>query len=148
MSKTIRQYNPSDQPSVKSVILNGLKEFGFEYTPEYDFDLEDPEKYYLKKGGMFYILEIDGKVVGTVAVVNRGDTAELKRLYVNKDYQGKGLGSQLFDTALQFCRDNGFKKVEFETNKKFEKAHLLYRKRGFKTVREDENSYYMERELK
>ncbi len=92
---------------------------------------------------MFYVLKKDSKVIGTVAVINKGNIGELKRLYVAPKYQGQGFGSMLFDKALEFCRKN-FAKLEFETNKKFVKAHSLYLKKGCKIVKEDERSYYME----
>lgn len=147
MNPVISQYSFLDKLDVKSVILNTLKDFGFDYNPVYDYDLEDPNKYYIEKGGMFYVLKINNKIVGTVAIINKGKTAELKRLYVDKNYQGKKFGSMLIDKAIQFSKDNGFSKLELETNKKFNKAHILYQRRGFKTVREDYRSYYMEKDL-
>lgn len=148
MSIVISEYTPSDQQGAKQVILNALKDFGFEYHEEWDFDLEDPKKHYIEQGGMFFVLKDDGEIIGTVAIINKGNNiAELKRLYVNKKYQGKGLGSKLLSAAIAYCKEHGFIKLEFETNKKFTKAHLLYQKRGFKTVKEDERSYYMEKEL-
>ncbi len=148
MNITISEYTPSDQQGVKRVVLESLKEFGFEYHQEYDYDLNDPQTYYLDQGGMFFVLKEGKKVIGTVAIIKRGNkVAELKRLYVDTLYQGKGYGSKLLDTAIQYCKENGFTKLEFETNKKFTKAHLLYQRRGFKTVREDKRSYYMEKEL-
>ena len=147
MKPVICEYSSSDKQEVKSVILNTLKNFGFDYNPLYDFDLDDPYKHYIKNGGMFYVLKVENKIVGTVAVINKGKTAELKRLYVDKNYQGKKFGSMLIDKAIQFCKDKGFTKLEFETNKKFTKAYLLYQRRGFKTIREDDRSYYMEKEL-
>ncbi len=81
MNSVIYEYSPSDKEDVKNLVLNGLKEFGFEYNPIYDFDLEDPHKHYIKKGGMFYVLKVNGKIVGTVAIINKGKIAELKRLY-------------------------------------------------------------------
>ena len=148
MNITISRYVSSDQQGVKQVVLDGFKDFGFEYLEEYDSDLEDPKKHYIDKGGMFFVLKDDEKIIGTVAIVNKGNkVAELKRLYVDKEYQGKGFGSKLLDTAIAYCKEKGFTKLEFETNKKFTKAHLLYQKRGFKTIREDKKSYYMEKEL-
>ncbi|MEK7633583.1 MAG: GNAT family N-acetyltransferase [Patescibacteria group bacterium] len=147
MNPVINEFSSSDRQDAKSLILNLLKDFGFEYSPIYDFDLEDPYKHYIEKGGMFYVLKVNNKVIGTVAIINKGKTAELKRLYVDTNYQGKKFGSMLLDRAIQFCKDNGFTKLEFETNKKFKKAHLLYQRRGFKIVKEDDRSYYMEKNL-
>lgn len=145
MNPVICEYSSSDRQDAKSVILNTLKDYGFEYNPIYDYDLEDPYKYYIGKGGMFYVIKVNKKVVGTIAVINKGKTAELKRLYVDKNYQGKKLGSMLIDKAILFCKNKRFTKLELETNKKFEKSHLLYQRRGFKVVKEDDKSYYMEK---
>lgn len=147
MGVSIRQYAASDQKDAQSVVLRGFKDFGFKYTPQYDFDLNDPKKHYIKSGGMFYVLEIDGKIVGTIAVIKKENTAELKRWYVDKNFQGKGYGSKLLDKVILFCKENGINKIEFETNKKFTKAHVLYKRRGFKVVEEDDRSFYMEKEL-
>lgn len=148
MDITVTPYTPDDKEGAKRVVLAGFNDFGFAYQREYDFDIDDPKKYYIDQGGMFYVIKDSGKVIGTIAIINKGNhVAELKRLYVKKKYQGQGLGSKLFDTAIHFCKNNGFTKIEFETNKKFTKAHALYQRRGFRIVKEDENSYYMEKEL-
>ncbi len=148
MKIIVSKYIPPDQKGVKQVVLNGFKDYGFEYQKKWDSDLEDPKKYYIDQGGMFFVLKENSKIIGTVAIIKKGDkVAELKRLYVTKGYQGKGYGSLLLDTAIKYCKNNDYTKLEFETNKKFTKAHLLYQRRGFKTLREDERSYYMEREL-
>lgn len=148
MDFTITQYASVDQKAAKQVVLNGFKDFGFEYHEEYDSDLNDPKKFYIDTGGMFFVLKVGDKLIGTVAIIKKtSKIAELKRLYVEKAYQGKGFGSKLLDTATAYCKKNGFTKLEFETNKKFIKAHELYKKRGFVTVKEDDRSYYMEKDL-
>lgn len=147
MGAFIRKYTGADQKDARSVVLRGYEDFGFRYISQYDFDLDDINKYYIESGGIFYVLEIDDKIVGTIAVIKKGSTAELKRWYVDKIFQGKGYGSKLLDKAMLFCKINRINKIEFETNKKFLKAHSLYKKRGFKVVSEDDRSFYMEKEL-
>lgn len=145
MKISITPYTSFDQKGVKEIVLNGLAEFGFTYNLQYDSDLDNPG-IYIKDGGMFYVLKIGNQIIGTVAIKNNGNhLAELKRLYVEKNYQGKGYGSQLFDKAVVFCKEHGFTKLEFETNKLFTKAHLLYKKRDCRMTREDERSYFMEK---
>ena len=143
---SISPYSSRDQKSVKELILNGLKEFGFTYSAKFDSDLEDPS-IYIKNGGMFYVLKDNEKIVGTVAIINRGNVGELKRMYVDKHYQGKGYWSLLFKNAIEFCKQKKYKKLEFETNKKFKKGHVFYKNKGCRIVREDERSYYMEKKL-
>lgn len=142
-------FSITDQKLVKDFILKEWKEFGFTYHTEYDSDLDNIDSFYPKKGGAFFLLKYKGVIIGTIGVINKKkDIAELKRLYVNKKYRGLGLGSLLVDTALAFCKKHGFKKVEFETNKKFKIAHLLYQKKGFRLVKKDALSFYMEKKFK
>ena len=148
MDYIITPYSPSDQQPVRKLILDSLAVYGFSFNQDLDGDLDDPQKFYMENGGMFYVLKVGDKVVGTVAVIDKNNAlCELKRLYVKKKYQGQGFGSALLGTAITFAKKKGFKKIEFETNKNFVKAHVLYQKNGFITVREDKNSYYMEKEL-
>lgn len=138
-------YNPVDQESFKKLVLDGFKDFGFSYNSEYDSDLDSPETY-SKNGGVLFLLKLDGDVIGSIAVINKGNgVAELKRWYVSRLYKGKGYGTMLLDKVLEFCKENKFKKIEFETNKKFIIAHEIYKKYGFSLVSENDRSYYMEK---
>lgn len=148
MKITITPFTTKDATGAKDAVLAGLKDFGFSYNEAYDYDLNDPKKYYLDKGGMFYVMKNDEEIIGTVGVINKGNhSAELKRMYVNKKYQGKGFGKMLLEKAILFCKENNFIKLELETNKLFTVAHTFYQKNGFKIISEDERSYYMEKEL-
>lgn len=142
MKPEIVVYSSKDKEGFKNLVLQGFKNFGFSYHQKYDSDLDNPEVY-SKKGGVLFLSKIGGKVVGAIAVISNGDNAELKRWYVYKEYQGKGYGTLLLEKAIQFCIDKKFKYIEFETNKKFTKAHRLYKKKGFSIISEDERSYYM-----
>ncbi len=147
MKAVVSPYSPIYQKDVKRVVTDGFAEFGFTFNPQYDSDLDDPG-IYEANGGMMFVLKIDGKAVGAVAVINKGKTTgELKRMYLDKEFRGKGYGSLLFDTALAFCKEKGFTKLEFETNKKFKQAHAFYQKKGCEIVGEDARSYYMEKLL-
>ncbi len=45
----------------------------------------------LGKPVLFYVLEVDGKVVGTISVTDRGSRREIGNLLLNEDYRGQGL---------------------------------------------------------
>lgn len=144
----IREFNIKDQPAVKEFVLSVLSEFNFQYNGELDYDLEDPDKYYKNQGGIFYVLEMDNKIVGTIAVKNKNDgIAEIKRLYIDKDHRGKGYGPKLFDKALKFCKDNNFTKIILDTWTRFETAKLLYLSRGFKITSTRGEQIFMEKKL-
>lgn len=148
MAYTIEEFVSNDQQAVKNFIVSCWKEFGFRYIQKYDYDLDDPTKYYIKNGGMLYVLKEKNIIIGTIAVVNKNnEIGELRRFYVEKSHRGKGLGSQLLSKTIEFCQSKKFKKIEFETNKIFKQAHALYEQKGFITVKEDDRSLYMEKLL-
>ncbi|OGG26334.1 hypothetical protein A2960_05555 [Candidatus Gottesmanbacteria bacterium RIFCSPLOWO2_01_FULL_39_12b] len=145
----LREFGKSDQPKVKEFILGVLREFGFDHNLDLDFNLENPDKYYKNVGGIFYLLENNGEIIGTIAVKNIGNKkAEIKRLYINKDYRGQGLGLKLFDRALQFSKDSGFQSAKLDTWVRFKTAFSLYKKRGFKITKTVGEQIYMERKLR
>ena len=142
------KYTNSYQKDVKDFVIAAHDEFNFPYDRKLDYDLDNPDKYYNNRGGMFYLLLDNEKVIGTAAVKKLDDkTAALKRLYVNKNYRGKGLGLQLFTEALDFCRENKIAKVVLDTNIKQKAAQKLYEKNGFKIDRVDKNTIFMSKIL-
>ena len=56
----IIEYDSKYQKEVKHFVLTTLKEFGFDYKPEWDYDLNDPNKYYEA------FKEFDTKGTGTI----------------------------------------------------------------------------------
>src|SRR2546430_16173165 len=74
----------------------------------FDADLTDIRGSYLERGGRFWVLVDDGRVVGTVAVVPAGRGAcEVKRLYLLPAYRGRGLGRALMERGFDWARTSG-----------------------------------------
>lgn len=148
MKILIELFSMNLQEQTKNFILQAWKEFGFTYNKKYDGDLDDIYSFYIKSGGMLFVLKDGNDIIGTIGIINKGNyIAELKRFYIDINHRGRGFGSKLVEKALIYCKDKGFNKVEFETNKKFKIAHALYLKKGFKVVKEDIRSYYIEKYL-
>ena len=143
------EYSPEYQQQVKQFVITSHEEFGFPYDRSLDFDLDDPKKEYLDKGGMFYILLDNGTVAGTVAVEKiDDDTARLKRMYVSPPHRGKGFGKKLFRKAMSFCKKKRFKKCILDTNKAQAAAQGLYIKHGFKIDKVVKNTLFMSKDIK
>ncbi|MCK5660146.1 MAG: GNAT family N-acetyltransferase [Methanosarcinales archaeon] len=137
------------QAEIQKLVLGVLEEHGFEYDPKKDSDLEDIEGYYLqgKGSGVFYTGMVDGEIVGTSAVRQVDDKrCEIKRIYVKKEYRGKGYGKKLFLCALEFAKEN-YHVIELKTDSTLDIAIGMYLKYGFFVVREDEEAgiVYMRR---
>ncbi len=131
--------------AVKELVLGVLNEEGFEYDPAKDFDLGNIEGYYLQNRGIFYIGVVDGKIIGTSAVRRIDDKkCEIKRIYVRKDFRGRGFGRALFTRALKFAEDN-YSTVILKTDVRLKGAINLYRRNGFSVVKEEDGVMYFEK---
>ena len=61
---------------------------------------------------MFSVAEADGRIVGCCALqVIWADLAEIKSLAVADEYQNKGVGKALIETAIEQAKNLGVKKV-------------------------------------
>ena len=94
-------------------------------------------KTYDRKKDYLAIAEIDGRIVGSIAIVTQDvDSAQLRWFLVHPDARGTGLGKRLITEAVEFCRSRDFKSVFLWTLKELTVAGHLYRAMGFKVVEE------------
>lgn len=85
----------------------------------------------------FFIAESDGKIVGNVAILGHSaEEAQLRWFLIDPSFRGTGLGRKLFEHAMRFCRERGFKNVWLLTTSDQEKASSMYEREGFKVVSE------------
>jgi len=138
-------FHRSMTSAVKELVLGVLSEEGFEYDPAKDFDLDKIEDYYIQNRGIFYTGVVGGTIVGTSAV--RGidhRTCEIKRIYVRKDFRGRGFGRALLIQALKFAEEN-YSTVMLKTDARLERAINLYRRNGFSVINEEGGVMYFEK---
>lgn len=87
-----------------------------------------------------WIAEAEGKIVGAIAIVGHSETrAQLRWFILHPDYRGIGLGRKLLSGAIEYCRDKGFQEVFLETTREQQTAVAMYKKAGFKLVKEFDN---------
>ncbi len=79
----------------------------------------------------FYVARRDGQALGCVALVNNGDYAEVKRLFVVPEGRGLGLSKQLMDHLEAAAKQAGLAKVMLETGDQLTAAVHLYKQRGY-----------------
>ncbi|MGL5675422.1 MAG: GNAT family N-acetyltransferase [Cellulosilyticaceae bacterium] len=104
-----------------------------------DLDVSNVEAYYFHNGGWFQVVEDAGRLIGSVGVYKLSDTqCELRKMYLYPEYQGKKIGKQLMDNALDAARALGFKEMLLQTSSKLSKALPLYEKYGFVEDRDGE----------
>ena len=124
-------FEPGHAQAFAALVVDTLREFGFEYDSELDRDLDDPGATYVA----FWIALVDGEAVGSVALRNLGgDAFELKRMYLRSAHRGRGIGKRLLSTALDWARANGARTVRLDTTERMLTARYLYESAGFVRV--------------
>lgn len=98
-------------------------------------DVEDFENAYNRNGGAFLAALDDGKLIGTCALRRMSDEiAELRRLWLLKEYHGQRIGYRLVQAAFALARMHGYRRVLLQTNQIQAEAVAFYRKVGFHEI--------------
>lgn len=163
-SYQIRPASSQDSGGAAAVVQAVFEEYAFSWEPEgYHWDLYHLEEAYAQKGHSFWVAELDGRIVGTVALERfaqvpgepgqlvqvatpagsglpptqwriGGSDCALERLYVHPDARRMGLGRALFLTTIAQAREEGLFQMEIWSDKKFGDAHRLYQREGAAVV--------------
>lgn len=132
MNLLLRPIVPEDVPGVLALIGEVYAEYGCLLDAEQDErHLLEPGPYFRRHGGEFWVVEDEGRIRATVAVMLHEDAGELKSLYVHSSLRRQGWGRRLTDLAIMFARERGKRKMILWSDTRFADAHRLYRKMGF-----------------
>lgn len=85
-----------------------------------------------------YVACRDGEILGSFTLLIMDNLVQMgarsgivEGLVVASKWQGKGIGKQMMEFAMQKCREAGCYKLVLSSNKKREKAHQFYQSLGF-----------------
>lgn len=125
----IRPYRPQDQDAFARLVSTVLGEYGFGVDPLLEADLDDPQQAY----GAVWVATDNGEVIASVAIrlLEPGQLAELKRMYVKKAYRGRGLGRRLLRQAVEWAESQGCRSIVLDTATAMTAAQRLYETAGF-----------------
>jgi putative acetyltransferase len=125
----IRSYEPADQAGFAQLVATVLTEYGFSVDPILEADLEHPETSYQS----VWVAIDNDRLVGSVAIRFLDDvmTAELKRMYLQPEYRGRGLGRTLLNHAIRWAKDRGCQAIVLDTSTTMTAAQGLYESAGF-----------------
>jgi GNAT superfamily N-acetyltransferase/DNA-binding HxlR family transcriptional regulator len=94
----------------------------------------DPEEL-TPPAGYCEVARLRGRPIGCGALKLHGaEPAELKRMWVDPDSRGLGVGRRLLESLEALARENGARVLHLETNDALEEAVELYRRAGFVEV--------------
>lgn len=113
-------------------------EYGMTFEPAgWDRDLRDIAGYYEARGGAFWVLLDSRRVAGTVAMVPLDPmTVEMKRVYLRRDYRGRGFGRALLEHAIRWAAGAGHRSVVAWSDVRLIHAHPVYDRLGFRRIGE------------
>ncbi|OES45987.1 acetyltransferase [Domibacillus iocasae] len=116
----IRKINESEKPPMELLLL------------------ADPSKMivenYVNRGECF-VAESEEQIIGVyVLLPTRPETVELVNIAVSDNQQGKGIGKQLVNDAVQKAKSKGYKTIEVGTGNSSIGQLSLYQKYGFRII--------------
>lgn len=131
----IRDWQPTDRPMVAALIQAVLEEYRLGCEPEgADRDAIQVESAYWATGGEFWVVEQQGRLVGTGGYypITRGQKAvEIRKMYLRPEVRGQGLGRFLLQTLERQIADRGFQQIWIETASVLKEAIKLYESSGY-----------------
>ena len=120
------------------IAISLFKEYALQLGVDLSFqnfnqELQNIEQQYAKPNGVLYIVfDNNEKAIGCFGIRMFEDAiCELKRMYVNKNYRGQGLGKRLLIKSIEVGKELGYKKMRLDTLPTMKAAIGLYKKTGF-----------------
>ena len=142
---TIKIYDPTMQPALEACFKACASALGWEYQPDGKHaDMVNIEETYMRRGCFWCLFEGDA-LVGMVAarcIDDENKIAELKRLYVLPEHQGKGYGGLLFNFALDYVKKQGYRTVRVDTrHDRAASLHLIEKYRFRRVEKYNDNTF-------
>ena len=134
----IRRYEPRDSEAVRRLHEVALRQAGIYIEGEnwYEEDLGAVESFYLKNGGEFLVGAIEDEIVMMGALGKTGpDRAEIKRMRVAPEFQGRGFGKEMLALLEKRAAELGYATLHLDTAVQQKVARNLYEVNGYQEVR-------------
>lgn len=130
----IIEYEDQHQPAFRELNLEWLNYYNLTETHDLQI-LEDPRKTILENGGVIYLAECDGRIVGSAALIlEHNGVYELAKMAVAKEYQKKGISKLLLEKCIEKAKQLNATKITLFSNHQLKAALVLYEKYGFQHV--------------
>ncbi|WP_051398044.1 GNAT family N-acetyltransferase [Runella limosa] len=108
-------------------VKEGLEEFTNHFSPDRD---------------AVWLCEVEGKLVGSLFLMNRGDKAQLRYFLLRQEVRGLGLGKRLMGLFFEFLQKANYASCYLWTVKGLNEAATLYLKYGFILTEESESTAF------
>lgn len=106
-----------------------------------EFDDSNVNLYDIGPFTKIFVYECDNKIAGLINYSIIYDRAELEYIYVDKEYRGKHIASELMENLIVDAIDSGCLNITLEVSKNNLAGIKLYEKFGFKEKAIRKNYY-------
>jgi putative acetyltransferase len=136
----IREIQQKDNASIAKVIRDIFHELE---APKVGTAYADPildtlYEVYQSSRSVYYVVELDGKVVGGcgVAPLENAEVSvcELQKMYFAPEIRGTGYAEKIINQCLEFASQQGFEICYLETLSFMTIAQKLYKRMGFEHI--------------
>ena len=91
----------------------------------------------INSGYEYFLMSYDYTFAGFAAIKEENGELFLSKLYVDKDFRQKGIGSYMFQKFIEICKLRELKKIWLTCNRNNTNSLEVYKKLGFTIVREE-----------
>ena len=136
----IRKIELEDDPKIAKAIRSVLIEMGVPKvgTAYEDAALDCMTETYDNPKMCYFVVAEDNEILGGAGISPlenyKGNICELQKMYFMPEARGKGWGSKMMATCLDFAKEAGFEQCYLETMPYMDDARKLYFKSGFKSI--------------
>ena len=148
MSIHIIPFEKKYSEDFKNLNLAWLEKYFF-VEPHDEEVLGDPEKHIIQPGGNIFFVKDKEDIVGTVALMKVEEGIyELTKMAITPAYQGKNLGQKLMTHAIEYAKQQDWKRLILYSNRKLQNAVYIYFKYGFEEIPIEQNNPYSRGDIK
>jgi len=123
-------------PTVKALFSEYAGSLGFDLSFQgFNRELAKLPGEYSTPTGRILIAREGSAIVGCVALRRLDEeVCEMKRLYVQPAFRGRGIGKQLAECVIKQARESGYRRMKLDTLASMEVAIHLYLSLGFNRI--------------
>lgn len=127
---------PTDSRELRELIYEYTDWLGIDLSyQDFEGEMANLESLFSLPSGQYTFAMVGSDVAGGVGFRRINEhTAEVKRLYVRPDQQGKGIGWFLMENLLLKLKGLGYDRLVLDAVPPTRKAQVLYEKMGFTEI--------------
>ena len=113
--------------------------FGLYFEAKVATELSEFLQRYDEKSDGLWLATVNGRVEGAIALDGlsvENDGVHLRWFIISDVLRGKGVGKELMDSAIRFCKSKGYQKTYLWTFEGLDAARHLYETSGFRLVKQ------------